>query len=297
MTKQVDRELGTFRGRCCTAQCSPAQQPSRGELQHARGTQVPTAGHVQNLRPRHFCLSFENPQSDGLRGRSTGLATPAPFRVVIGASPLSPAPHKVWLVSSQSVQHAYSSLAQQYIDMLGSLNQVHRNDLALIDRHLGHRAGPVLDLGCGPGHLTGFLRSTCADVTGIDLVPAFITHAREAHPAARFEVGSLAETARPDGSVSGVLAWYSLSHLDPGQMDGVLAEIRRILSPGGALVVGFFDGPRCEPFEHRVTVAHWWPAEEMAHRLAKAGFTEVECLRRGQEGEQRPHAAIAAEAI
>ena len=200
-------------------------------------------------------------------------------------------------MSSRDVQRAYSSLAARYVDLFGSVERVHPDDLRLIDEHLGHRAGPVLDLGCGPGHLTGFLRSTCADVTGIDLVPEFVAHARRTHPTARFEVASLTDVERPDGSMAGVLAWYSLIHLDPGQLDGVLARIRRMTAPGGALVVGFFDGARCEPFEHRVVTAHRWPVEEVARRLVSAGFAEVERLQRPQEGERRPHAAIAAVAV
>jgi hypothetical protein len=79
-------------------------------------------------------------------------------------------------------------------------------------------------------------------------------------------------------------------------VDDVLATIRRVMAPGGALVVGFFDGAELEPFEHTVVVAHRWPVDEMARRLAVAGFVEVERLHRAQEGERRPHAAIAARA-
>jgi SAM-dependent methyltransferase len=200
-------------------------------------------------------------------------------------------------VSSRDVQQAYSSLAQLYIDLLGSVESVHPDDLLLIERHLGHLEGPVLDVGCGPGHLTGFLRSAGRDVTGIDLVPEFIAHARQTYPEARFEVGSLADLARPDASVAGVLAWYSLIHVDPAQMDGVLTAIRRVVAPGGALVMGFFRGPVREPFEHKVITAYRWPTDEVAGRLASAGFVEVERSEREREGDRRPHAVIAARAV
>ncbi|WP_420371875.1 class I SAM-dependent methyltransferase [Ornithinimicrobium pratense] len=51
------------------------------------------------------------------------------------------------------------------------------------------------DGGCGSGHLTGFLRSVGADVTGIDLVPDFIAHARQVGPEAHFQVGSLSRSS------------------------------------------------------------------------------------------------------
>ena len=195
------------------------------------------------------------------------------------------------------MQRAYSLLFQRYIDLFGSVEQVHPEDLAFIARHLGPVSGPVLDLGCGPGHLTGFLRSLHADVTGIDLVPEFIAHARRAQPAARFEVGSMSDLGRPEGSVAGVLAWFSLIHLDPRRVVGVLTAIRRVMAPGGALVVGFFDGPELEPFEHKVVTAYRWPADELADRLARAGFAETARQDRAQEGERRPYAAIAAHAV
>jgi SAM-dependent methyltransferase len=197
---------------------------------------------------------------------------------------------------TQSVQRAYSLLAEQYINLLGSVEHVHPDDLGLIGRYLAQASGPVLDLGCGPGHLTGFLRSLHADVTGIDLVPEFIAHARSTHPGVRFEVGSMVDMERPAGSVAGVLAWFSLIHLDPRQVDGVLATIRGVMAPGGAFVVGFFDGAELEPFEHKVVTAYRWPVDEMARRLVLAGFVEVERLHRAQDGERRPYAAIVARA-
>ena len=198
---------------------------------------------------------------------------------------------------ASGVQQAYSSLSERYIELFASGRHEHPDDLRLIDQHLGHLPGPVLDLGCGPGHLTGYLRSRRPDVTGIDLVPEFIAHARRAHPAARFDIGSLTSTPWADGSVGGALAWYSLIHFDPDELHGALAEIRRILAPGGAVVVGFFEGPRIEPFEHKVITAHRWPVDEFARRLTDAGFVEEERLQRPQDGERRPHAAIAAKAV
>ncbi|HMG41155.1 MAG TPA: class I SAM-dependent methyltransferase, partial [Acidimicrobiales bacterium] len=68
-------------------------------------------------------------------------------------------------------------MAEQYIELISS-TQVHADDLALIARHLSIRPGAVLDVGCGPGHLTAHLRSLEVDATGLDLVPEFIDHAR-----------------------------------------------------------------------------------------------------------------------
>ena len=189
-------------------------------------------------------------------------------------------------------------MAEEYIGLFGSSDQVHAADLALIALHLSIRPGTVLDVGCGPGHLTAYLRSLDVEATGIDLVPEFIDHARAAHPDGRYLIGSMRQLPVPDGSVAGILAWYSLIHVPPDDLDGVLAELRRAMSPSSMLIAGFFDGGELGPFEHKVVTAYSWPVDQFADRLRRAGFTEVERQRRpgiAVPG-QRPHAAIAATA-
>ncbi|WP_433797657.1 class I SAM-dependent DNA methyltransferase [Actinoplanes sp. CA-252034] len=192
------------------------------------------------------------------------------------------------------VREAYASVAGLYIDLFGTEDKVHGDDLALIGRHLTGRPGPVLDLGCGPGHISGHLRGRGADAIGVDLVPEFIAHARAAHPGGDYRVGSLTGLSFADGSVGGILAWYSLIHLPPPELDGVLASFGRLLSPGGGLVIGFFTGDAVEPFDHKVTTGYRWPPDELAARLAAAGFVETERLLRASDGTHRPHGALAA---
>src|SRR5690349_1813723 len=111
-----------------------------------------------------------------------GPPSPGP-RTATGESDTSPqietlqAPRAVGMVrmmSSPVVQQAYSSIAPVYIDLFGSLTSVHADDLAIIQRHLTHLDGPVVDVGCGPGHLTGYLHAAGCEVTGIDPVPEFV---------------------------------------------------------------------------------------------------------------------------
>jgi SAM-dependent methyltransferase len=192
------------------------------------------------------------------------------------------------------VRQAYASVAELYIELFGTRAQVHADDLAFIGRHLADRPGPVLDLGCGPGHLTDHLRSLGVDAAGIDLVPEFVAHARAAHPGGSYHLGSFDDLALADRSIAGILAWYSLIHLPPPELDGVLAGFRRVLAPAGRIVVGFVHGDDVAAFDHKVATAYRWPVDEFSKRLAHAGFTEVERLQRPGDGTQRPLAAIAA---
>lgn len=195
---------------------------------------------------------------------------------------------------TDAVAQAYGSLVDRYVESYGDTSAVHPEDLALIERHLAGATGLVLDLGCGPGHLTGHLAGRGADAVGLDLTPAFVEHARTTHADTAFAVGSARDLPMCDRAVGGILGWYSLIHLAPEEIDAVLAECARVSAPGAPFVVGFFDGDRMEPFDHRVVEAYRWPPDELADRLARAGFVEVERARRGPDPTTgaRPHAAL-----
>jgi ubiquinone/menaquinone biosynthesis C-methylase UbiE len=197
-------------------------------------------------------------------------------------------------VNVQQVRQAYASVVDLYIGLFGTSQQVHADDLAFIGRHLAGRPGTVLDLGCGPGHITDYLRSLGVDATGIDMVPEFIAHAQTTHPSGSYQLGSIQNLAVADSSIDGILAWYSLIHLPPQELDDVLAEFRRVMAPAGSLVLGLFDADEAGAFDHKVATAYRWPVGEFSDRLTEAGFTEVERLQRAGDGNRRPHAALAA---
>ena len=135
-------------------------------------------------------------------------------------------------------------------------------------------------------------------MTGVDMVPEFISHARAAHPGPRFRLGSMTELGEPPGAAAGVLSWYSTIHLSPPALDAALAGFRHLLAPSGTLVIGFFDSDDgVAAFDHKVTTAYRWPAAVLSERLADAGLIVVERLR--QELADRPdrrYGALAARA-
>jgi SAM-dependent methyltransferase len=102
--------------------------------------------------------------------------------------------------------------------------------------------GPVLDLGCGPGHITAQLAEFGVDAYGIDLSPGMVEVARRDHPGPRFEVGSMTELTLPDASVAGLIAWWSLIHLPDPVVVEVFGQFHRVLRPGGRLQLGFHVG-------------------------------------------------------
>ncbi|MBB2949082.1 SAM-dependent methyltransferase [Actinoplanes lutulentus] len=191
-----------------------------------------------------------------------------------------------------TVREAYGAIAGLYINLFGTPDKVHADDLDLIARHL---SGRVLDLGCGPGHLTGYLHERGADVSGVDLVPEFVEHARATHPGIDFRLGSMDDLDVT--GVDGILSWYSTIHHPPTEIDTVFTGFRRALKPGGTLVLGFFKSDDLEPFDHKVTTAYRWPVDTMMARLESAGFAEIERQQRPAEDGHRQHAALAVRAV
>ncbi|WP_203230620.1 class I SAM-dependent methyltransferase [Agromyces humi] len=192
-----------------------------------------------------------------------------------------------------AVSEAYSRRAQEYIDLFGTMSAVHPSDRQLVATWAGGIKGQVMDAGCGPGQWTNFLVGLGLDARGVDQVPEFIERARQEYPDVRFEVGTLESLNCGTAAFGGVLSWYSLIHHGPETIRVPLVEFHRALEPGGALLVGFFEGPVVEQFNHAVIPAYRWPVEALTAEFQAAGFDVLESHVRKTAG-QRPQAALVA---
>ncbi|MGY5764805.1 erythromycin esterase family protein [Brachybacterium sp. DNPG3] len=191
------------------------------------------------------------------------------------------------------VVEAYGRRAEEYHALLGDIAGAAGADIQRVTAWAKAVDGPILDLGCGPGRWTAHLADRGHDVLGVDPTPEFLTIARRTHPGVPFAAGSIENPGVPDFSHGGVLAWYSLIHLEPAAVPDALRAIRRTLRRGGRLLLGLFDGPDGEAFEHQVIAAVTWSVDGMTRLLEDAGFTVVASERRTDDG-ARPHLAIEA---
>jgi ubiquinone/menaquinone biosynthesis C-methylase UbiE len=110
----------------------------------------------------------------------------------------------------------------------------------------GHR---VLDVGCGTGSLLALCkrRHPDVDVTGLDPDPRGLARARRkaarAGVAMRFDQGYADALPYADGSFDRVLSSLMFHHLEPPDKAKALAEIARVLQPGGRFELADFVGP------------------------------------------------------
>lgn len=175
---------------------------------------------------------------------------------------------------------AYDAAAARYAEFVqGELDEppLDRAVLAAFAEHVRDGAGLVADVGCGEGRIGAHLAGLGLHVAGFDLSPALTGIARERFPQVPFHVASMHALPLADGSLGGIVSWYSLIHADPGDLPGYFAEFNRALRPGAPLLAAFFEaaGEPLARFDHKVTPAYRWPLDELAALARDAGFAEV----------------------
>jgi len=132
----------------------------------------------------------------------------------------------------------------------------------------------LLEIGAGPGRDALFFREAGLDVTAVDLSPEMVRLCR-AKGLRALEMDA-AELRFPDGSFYAVYAMNSLLHIPKAELPGVLAEIRRVLRPGGLFYMGVYGGIDTEgvwendPYTPKRFFAMY--TDEALRRAAGGGF-------------------------
>lgn len=145
--------------------------------------------------------------------------------------------------------------------------------------------GPVLDVGCGPGQVTAYLAERGLDVSGVDLSPRMVDHARQLYPECRFEVASATELELAPFSLGGILGWWSLFNLPRDVLPSVIGGFHAALRPAGQLIiathVGEEDVIRTEAYGGIPVqwTTHRWRPEQLRQLLEQAGFAVTAELR------------------
>jgi SAM-dependent methyltransferase len=188
---------------------------------------------------------------------------------------------------------AYDAVASLYAELFSNVLETLPMERAMLTAFAelvqAHDAGPVADIGCGPGHVTAHMHALGPATFGIDLSSEMVALARQAHPDLRFDEGSMTALDLADGVLGGILALFSVIHTPPRQLPAVFTEFQRVLAPGGHLLLGFFagDDPVPEEFDHKVTLAYRWSPDSLADLLRQAGFVEVARLLREPHKNER----------
>jgi len=151
-------------------------------------------------------------------------------------------------------QASYDRVADEYVRRIFDELQHKPLDQQLLDRFAAsvRDVGPACDVGCGPGHVARYLHEQGVPVCGVDLSPAMVERARRLTPGVEFRQGDMTALDVPDGAWAGVVAFYSIIHLSRDDLTWALGEFRRVLRPGGRLLLAFHIG------DETLHLDEWW---------------------------------------
>ncbi len=192
-------------------------------------------------------------------------------------------------MNQQSIetQTSYDRIAGEYARQIYGELAGKPLDRALLDRFAERLRGRgvVCDMGCGPGQIGRYLAARGLPVVGLDLSPGMVAQAAALNPDITFRAGDMGALDEPDGAWAGIAAFYSIIHIPPGEVVAALTEMRRVLQPGGLLLLAFHIGDEVvrpeEMMGQPVALDFWfYTPGQMSDWLAEAGYTVEEIIER-----------------
>ncbi len=149
----------------------------------------------------------------------------------------------------------------------------------------GQRA---LEIGAGPGEVSGYLGKLGARCLGTDVAPKMIEQARRLFPGGEFQVEDFFQLSFAAESFPAVVAFYAIVNYPLADVETIFREVLRVLEPGGLFLFTFhvctgerettvtsFLGQDVEP----VTVYYFSP-DEMKQLVLSLGFRVVDIVER-----------------
>ena len=147
-------------------------------------------------------------------------------------------------MDKDNVGSGYSKIANKYAELFYD-----ELDYKPLDKYLAEvfcskirENGKVCDLGCGPGHISRFIKDEGIDVIGIDISDGMLKEAKEKNPDIEFIKGDMLDLKLNDMSFAGIMLYYSIVHLTISELEQVIIKLRKALEQNGILYISFHVG-------------------------------------------------------
>ena len=187
----------------------------------------------------------------------------------------------------KELQSSYDRLAEEYAKKYFDELEKKPIDRELLDRLASgvKDLGPVCDLGCGPGQIARFLHERGATAFGVDLSSKMVEVARRLNPGIEFHQGDMLSLQAESDSWGGIAAFYSIIHIPRDKVADALCEMKRVLKPGGLLLLSFHVGDETmhldELWGKEVSMeSFFFSVAEVESYLKAAGFEHLDTVER-----------------
>lgn len=185
----------------------------------------------------------------------------------------------------RDTQTSYDAVAPEYAERFKDEmddKPFDRDCLHRLAREVGD-LGPICDLGCGPGQIARYLHHKGVKTLGVDLSPNMVAEAQRLNPEIHFHQGDMLSLPDADHSWGGIASFYCIIHIPREYVITALQEMKRVLKPGGLLLVTFHIGQEVKHLDEwwekpvNLDAAFYLPGE-MEDWLKEAGFEPEETL-------------------
>lgn len=182
-----------------------------------------------------------------------------------------------------AVRHAYEAIASEYETRFADELEANDFDRAFLDAAIDAipRADIVLDVGCGPARVGKRILAAGGSAVGIDLTPAMLAAARRQVPLLPLAGGDVLALPLRSDIAGAAVAWYALHNLPRSLVPLALAELRRVVRPGGVVVIATHAGSGEDVVEqdrdgrHETVTITYYEADELTALAVDCGLVPV----------------------
>ena len=153
--------------------------------------------------------------------------------------------------SYQETFETWNNIASLYEEKFMSMDLYNKTYEIFCELIVRHNAR-VLDVGCGPGNITKFLLSRLPnlEILGIDVSPNMLDLAQKNNPKAHFKHMDCRYLNDLQSKFDAVISGFCLPYLSGSDVQKLLADIDKLLSPGGIIYLSIVEGdPKLSGFQ------------------------------------------------
>lgn len=182
------------------------------------------------------------------------------------------------MTNKENTKLAHNSIAKKYYEAYKD----DTTDFAYIDKFLNMCNKKILDLGCGMGHYSRYIKNKGFDVVGVDFSNEMLKIAKDNEPTIKFIESDICDLPQDlDKDFDGVLIAYVIQHLSKEETKETFMNLNKYLKADCKLLMLFRAGDNVltenEPFDPKFNyVIKEYNVEEITQLLRECGYDVIE---------------------